>query len=152
MNDTLLTTKDKSRDYRQIYYDGFIIIKPHFLEHYDEITKELRMRDFTIIEAERKRLTLDEAKELYVMHKNKDFFDELIHYMSSDDSIGMAVLSPFSDRDTAIEAVNDIKDKYRKRYSTDSIHNVIHSSDSYDNVLREAAIYFHDLPLFSKNQ
>lgn len=151
MKDILSTTKEKSRDYHQVYYDGFLIIKPRFLEHYDEIARELRMHDFLIIEADRRKLTLSEAKALYIVHKNKDFFDELTRYMSSGDSIGIAVLSPFKDRATAIEAVNDIKTKFRKKYSTDLTHNVIHSSDSYDNVIREAYIYFHNLPSFSKD-
>lgn len=123
-------------------YDGFIIIKPEFLKYTDEIVKELHRRDFSIIEAREKTLTKDEAERIYSCHKGKPFFDELIEYMTSSPCIGMILLSPFSDRESAIEALNNLKIKYRKRYGIDKTRNVLHSSDSYQNVIYEAEVFF----------
>lgn len=125
-----------------INYDGFIIIKPEFLKYTDEIVKELHRRDFSIIEAREKTLTKDEAERIYSCHKGKPFFDELIEYMTSSPCIGMILLSPFSDRESAIEALNNLKIKYRKRYGIDKTRNVLHSSDSYQNVIYEAEVFF----------
>ena len=123
-------------------YDGFIIIKPGFLKYTDIIIKDLHRHDFIVIEAKEKTLTKDEAEIIYSCHKGKPFFDKLIKYMTSGPCIGMILLSPYSDRESAIETLKQLKDKYRKRYSIDKTHNVIHSSDSYQNVIYEAEAFF----------
>ena len=124
-------------------YDGFIIIKPGFLKYTDNIIKDLHRLDFVIIEAREKTLTHEEAETIYSVHKGKPFYDKLIRYMTSGPSIGMILLSPFSDRESAIETLKQLKEKYRKRYSIDKIHNVIHSSDSYQSALHEAEAFFN---------
>ena len=123
-------------------YDGFLIIKPEFLRYTNEIIKDLHRRDFIIIEAEEKTLTKEEAEEIYSCHKGKPFFDKLIEYMTSSPCIGMIVLSPFSDRESSIEVLKELKDKYRKRYGIDKTRNVMHSSDSYQSALHEAEAFF----------
>ena len=124
-------------------YDGFIIIKPGFLKYTDNIIKDLHRLDFVIIEAREKTLTHEEAETIYSVHKGKSFYKKLIKYMTSGPSIGMILLSPFSDRESAIETLKQLKDKYRKRYSIDKTHNVIHSSDSYQSALHEAEAFFN---------
>ena len=124
-------------------YDGFIIIKPGFLKYTDNIIKDLHRLDFVIIEAREKTLTHEEAETIYSVHKGKPFYDKLIRYMTSGPSIGMILLSPYSDRESATETIKQLKDKYRKRYGIDKTHNVIHSSDSYQNVIYEAEAFFN---------
>ena len=124
-------------------YDGFIIIKPGFLKYTDNIIKDLHRLYFVIIEAREKTLTHEEAETIYSVHKGKPFYDKLIRYMTSGPSIGMILLSPFSDRESATETLKQLKDKYRKRYSIDKTHNVMHSSDSYQNALYEAEAFFN---------
>ena len=123
-------------------YDGFIIIKPGILKNTDNIIKDLHRLDFVIIEAREKTLTHEEAETIYNVHKGKPFYEKLIKYMTSGPSIGMILLSPFSDRESATETLKQLKEKYRKRYSIDKIHNVIHSSDSYQSALHEAEAFF----------
>lgn len=124
-------------------YDGFLIIKPEFLKYTDEIINDLHRRDFIIIEAEEKTLTREEAEAIYSCHKDKPFFEELIEYMTSGPCIGMVLLSPFSDRVSAIEALNNLKTKYRRRYGIDNMRNVIHTSDCYQSVVYETEAFFH---------
>lgn len=124
-------------------YDSFIIIKPKFLRYTDEIIKDLHRHDFIIIEAEEKTLTREEAETIYSCHKGKPFFDELVEYMTSGPCIGMILLSPFSDKNHATEVLLQIKSKYRKRYSIDKTHNVMHCSDSYQSALHEAETFFN---------
>ena len=123
-------------------YDGFIIIKPGFLRYTDNIIRDLHRLDFIVIEAMEKTLTREEAETIYSVHKGKPFYEELIDYMTSSPCIGMILLSPFSDRESAIETLKQLKEKYRKRYSIDKTHNVLHSSDSYQNVIYEAEAFF----------
>ena len=109
----------------------------------DEIINDLHRRDFIIIEAEEKTLTREEAEAIYSCHKDKPFFEELIEYMTSGPCIGMVLLSPFSDRVSAIEALNNLKTKYRRRYGIDNMRNVIHTSDCYQSVVYETEAFFH---------
>lgn len=124
-------------------YDGFLIIKPEFLRYCDEIINDLHRQDFIIIEAEEKTLTKEEAETIYSCHKGKPFFNDLIEYMTSSPCIGMIVLSPFSDRESSIEVLKELKDKYRKRYGIDKTRNVMHSSDSYQSVVHEAETFLN---------
>lgn len=124
-------------------YDSFIIIKPEFLKYTDEIINDLHRHDFIIIEAEEKTLTKEKAETIYSCHKDKPFFNELIEYMTSSPCIGMILLSPFSDKDYASETLQQMKDKYRKRYGIDKTRNVMHSSDSYQNAIHEAETFFN---------
>lgn len=140
-----LKTEDEGYGYNATIlsdYDGFIIIKPEFLRYANEIIRDLHKRDFIIIEAEEKTLTKEEAEAIYSCHKGKPFFNELIEYMTSSPCIGMIVLSPFSDRESSIETLKELKEKYRKRYGIDKTRNVMHSSDSYQNTLYEAETFF----------
>lgn len=133
-------------------YDGFIIIKPGFLNHTDEIVRELQRRDFIIVEAMEKILTRKEAEAIYSCHKEKPFFEELIEYMTSGPCIGFALLSPFADRVSAIEALTHLKIKYRKRYGIDFTRNVMHSSDCYQSVLYETAVFFDQAKFKQKHK
>lgn len=123
-------------------YDGFIIIKPGFLKYTDNIIRDLHRLDFIVIEAMEKTLTREEAETIYSVHKGKPFYEELIEYMTSSPCIGMILLSPFSDRESTIETLKQLKERYRKRYSIDKTRNVMHSSDSYQNVIYEAEAFF----------
>ena len=123
-------------------YDGFIIIKPEFLKYTDNIIRDLHRLDFIVIEAMEKTLTREEAETIYSVHKGKPFYEELIDYMTSSPCIGMILLSPFSDRESTIETLKQVKERYRKRYSIDKTRNVMHSSDSYQNVIYEAEAFF----------
>lgn len=123
-------------------YDGFIIIKPGFLRYTDNIIKDLHRLDFVIIEAREKTLTREEAETIYSVHKGKPFYEKLIKYMTSGPSIGMILLSPFSDRESTIETLKQLKERYRKRYGIDKTRNIMHSSDSYQNVIYEAEAFF----------
>ena len=89
-----------------------------------------------------KTLTREEAETIYSVHKGKPFYEELIDYMTSSPCIGMILLSPFSDRESTIETLKQLKERYRKRYGIDKTRNVMHSSDSYQNVIYEAEAFF----------
>ena len=123
-------------------YDGFIIIKPGFLKYTDNIIRDLHRLDFIVIEAMEKTLTREEVETIYSVHKGKPFYEELIDYMTSSPCIGMILLSPFSDRESTIETLKQLKERYRKRYGIDKTRNVMHSSDSYQNVIYEAEAFF----------
>jgi nucleoside-diphosphate kinase len=114
----------------------FVIIKPEFLRYQQEIEDILLSNGFSINKKLKKTLSLDEAMNLYKMHENEDFYEDLCKYMSSGDSIGY-ILNNRKNKD-----LSKLKDQIREKYGKSDMKNVMHSSDSQENVTRESKIYF----------
>lgn len=119
--------------------NGFVILKPEFLNHKDDFIKMLSNNGWQIVQKNERTLSQEEAKELYKMHKNKDFYDNLCKYMSSDNCL---CCSCFKDCKDPIKDMNTIKDKVRKAWGKDEMKNGMHSSDSLENVNRESKLIF----------
>lgn len=114
----------------------FVIIKPEFLRYQQEIEDILLSNGFSINKKLKKTLSLDEAMNLYKMHEKEDFYEDLCKYMSSGDSIGY-ILNNRKNKD-----LSKLKDQIREKYGKSDMKNVMHSSDSQENVTRESKIYF----------
>lgn len=114
----------------------FVIIKPEFLRYQQEIEDILLSNGFSINKKLKKALSLDEAMNLYKMHESEDFYEDLCKYMSSGDSIGY-ILNNRKNKD-----LSKLKDQIREKYGRSYMKNVMHSSDSQENVTRESKIYF----------
>ena len=65
------------------YINGFVILKPEFLDHSEEWLKILQDNEWDILDKQTLTLTNEQAHELYKMHKGKDFYEDLCKYMSS---------------------------------------------------------------------
>lgn len=96
-----------------------------------------------------KTLKLDkhDAKEFYIEHKDKPFYNELTDFMSSG-PITAAILekeNAVADFRYLIGATdpNDAKEgTIRKMFATDKTHNAIHGSDSDASADRECDFFF----------
>ena len=119
--------------------NAFVILKPGFLDK-EHLWVEILIDDgWKIIQYERKFLDMDTAKELYKMHKDKDFYENLCKYMSSDECVCAAC---YKKTDTPIKDMNKIKDKVRDMWGKSEMRNAMHSSDSMENVRRETQVIF----------
>ncbi len=93
------------------------------------------------------KLNKDDAKEFYIEHKDKPFYDELTDFMSSG-PITAAIL----EKENAVEDFrfligatdpNEAKDgTIRKMFATNKSHNAIHGSDSDASAERECNFFF----------
>lgn len=129
--------------------NGFAMLKPGFLNYEDDFTKMLNNNGWTIVRKEKHHLTEPQAHELYKMHANKDFYNDLCKYMSSDDSLCCLC---YKDCEDPIKDMNTIKDKVRKAWGRDEMHNCMHSADSLDNVNRESKLIFENKVIESIDQ
>lgn len=120
----------------------FIIVKPGFLNKTAEIIEKFEKKGFEMIKTKPKLLTLDEAKKLYLIHKNEDFYKDLCHYMSSGESYGIIFEYNKGSQKKAIEVCSELKDDIRELWSKSEMKNVMHSSDSEDNMYNEMRFYF----------
>ena len=127
----------------------FAIIKPDAVRNnytgliYDRILKT----GFKIIAAKLKRISKDEANEFYSIHSDKPFYNELTDFMSSGDSMVLALK-----KDNAVDewrktigATNPEdadEGTIRKDFATSLSENAVHGSDSNENAKKEINFFF----------
>ena len=96
----------KESDNTQI--NAFVILKPEFLSHEDDFLSMLKNNGWQIVQKQTLQLTHEQAQELYKMHKDKKFYEDLCKYMSSDKCM---CCTCHKSTDKPIEEMNKIKDK-----------------------------------------
>lgn len=121
----------------------FIIIKPGFFKHSKEILEEFTKEGWKIERSTTKQLLLSEAKTLYKIHKDKEWYKPLCEYMSSEPTTAFIlrnddlVMQP-----KVFEYTDAIKDRIREKYGESDMRNVMHSSDSIQHMQQERVVYF----------
>ena len=85
---------------------------------------------------------MQEAKELYKVHKQEDFYDDLCKYMSSGLTTAFIVKKKSNN---IFDEFAKLKDKIREEYGESDMRNAIHSSDSYKSFTHESQIYFYNV-------
>ena len=120
-------------------YNTFIIIKPGFTKQCKEIISRFTDAGYTVSRSLARRISLKDAQDIYSVHKDEDFYDNLCKYMSGGLSIGLVLQCPDPD---AINKTKKLKDAIRAEFGKDDMRNALHSSDSEENVYRESEIYF----------
>ena len=119
--------------------NAFVILKPEFLKYEQQWLDMLKNNDWQIIQKKKLKLTHEQAEELYKMHKDKDFYNDLCNYMSSDDCICCTCHKDCKD---PINEMKKLKDKARDAWGKSEMKNTMHSSDSLENVKRESKVVF----------
>ena len=126
----------RSNDYDYV----FIIIKPGFERISDLIINRIKEDGWNISRTCAKRLLPVEAKKLYSIHKDEDWYDDLCKYMSSGPSIAILWSRKKKDSDP-FKDMEKIKDELREKYGESDMRNVMHSSDSEEHQNNEMHIY-----------
>jgi len=127
----------------------FAIIKPDAVRNnstgliYDRIIKA----GFKIVGAKLKKMTKNEANEFYSIHSDKPFYNELTDFMSSGQSMVLALMkeNAVDDWRKTIGATNpeDAEEgTIRKDFATSLSENAVHGSDSNENAIKEISFFF----------
>ena len=127
----------------------FAIIKPDAVKNgttgkiYDRIISA----GFKILGAKLIRMTLAQAQGFYAIHEGKPFYDELTDFMSSSQSMVLAL-----EKDNAVSAWRETigatnpqeaaEDTIRRDFATNIGENAVHGSDSDDNAKKEIGFFF----------
>lgn len=119
----------------------FVVIKPGFLDKTQDILNIYKDEGWELESMKVKQLTLKEAKELYKVHKKESFYKELCEYMCSDITRGLLFCK--NTNNDEFEEATKIKNMIREKYGESDMRNVVHSSDSMENMKHEASIYFY---------
>jgi nucleoside-diphosphate kinase len=131
-------SKAITNNYKRI----FVIIKPGFIDKSQEILNIFKKYGWSLDMTTIKQLQLSEAKTLYAVHKNEDFYKDLCNYMSSGPSRAMILKKSGVLTQKTFDAVATIKNIIRDKWGESDMKNVLHSSDSYESMQNEYVIYF----------
>ena len=83
------------------------------------------------------RLSRELAELHYTEHKGKDFFEELIQYITS----GPVVIIELEGVN-AVKRIRDINEEVRREYAVSRTQNTVHGSDSVEHAQREIDNFF----------
>ena len=129
----------------------FAIIKPDAIKNkfMGKIIDLIITNNFNILEARLIKMRESQAKEFYEIHKGKPFFDSLISYMCSGQSLVLSI-----EKQNAVEEwrklignTDPLKAKngtIRKLFAESKEKNSVHGSDSDANALIETNFFFNN--------
>ena len=127
----------------------FSIIKPDATRRNltGAVTKMLEDAGLRVVASKRIRMTEDQAKGFYEVHKDRPFYGELVDFMTS----GPVVVQVLEGED-AVKANRDVmgatnpadahEGTIRKTFAESIEANSVHGSDSEENAAKEIAFFF----------
>lgn len=121
----------------------FIIIKPGFFQYAQQILEMFADEGWGIEKQKSKKLLESEAKQLYKIHKDEEWYNDLVEYMSSDITTAYILINKDLQMSHEIfDKISSLKDKIRDKWGKNESENVMHSSDSLEHMIQEQSIYF----------
>lgn len=118
-----------------------------------EIIKRFERQGLRVVALKMLRLSTDEAKGFYIVHRERPFYESLTQFMSEGPIVVMVI-----EGDNAIQKVRQImgatnpKDAapgtIRADFATDIEHNIVHGSDSPESAAFEIPYFFSSLEIY----
>jgi nucleoside-diphosphate kinase len=127
----------------------FSAIKPDAVAagHAGEILAMIGKAGFKIVGLRMTRLTQEQARGFYAVHRERPFFEGLVKFMTEGPIIVMAL-----ERESAITKLREVmgatdpakaaEGTIRKRFATDIERNCIHGSDAPETAKTELQFFF----------
>jgi len=134
----------------------FAIIKPDAVKNGNtgKIYDRIISAGFKILSAKLIRMTLAQAQGFYGVHEGKPFYEELTEFMSSSQSMVLAL-----EKDNAVSAWRETigatnpkeadAGTIRRDFATSIGENAVHGSDSDNNARKEIGFFFSESELIS---
>lgn len=130
----------------------FTMIKPIAVKNNNigPILKMVNEAGFRIKAMKFTQLTKKQAADFYFVHQDKDFFEELISFMSSGPIVAAILekenaVADFRKLIGATDPAKAAEGTIRKLYAESLSHNAIHGSDSDENAIIESDFFFSKL-------
>ena len=132
----------------------FAIIKPDSVKNNftEKIYNHIILAEFNILSSKLIKLSLEQARKFYLIHKDKPFYNELTKFMSSGKCMVLAL-----EKDNAVEEWRKTigntdpakadENTIRNLYGTNIEKNAVHGSDSNENAKKEIAFFFSEYEL-----
>ena len=116
------------------------------------VLAHLEKEGFRFLGLRRVRLSLEQARAFYAVHRERPFFDALVRFMTE----GPVIVAALERTDAvahlrktmgATDSTKAESGTVRQRFGTDIERNAIHGSDSRENADKEIAFFFSDSEL-----
>lgn len=127
----------------------FTMLKPDAIEngHMGKILDMIIQAGFEIKAMKLTRLTEDQAKEFYAVHKERPFYGELVEYMTSGPIVAAILekenaVADFRALIGATDPAEAAEGTIRKYYAESKGRNAVHGSDSDENAEIEGKFHF----------
>ena len=127
----------------------FAIIKPDAVKNGNtgKIYDRIISAEFKILSAKLINMTLPQAQGFYEIHQGKPFYKELTEFMSSSQSMVLALekenaVSAWRETIGATNPKEAAVGTIRRDFATSIGENAVHGSDSDDNALKEIGFFF----------
>ncbi|CQR46691.1 Nucleoside diphosphate kinase [Paraliobacillus sp. PM-2] len=128
----------------------FIMVKPDGVEQavIGQIISRFEAKGYQLVHASVLTISEELAKKHYEAHKDRDFFDDLVSFITSGPVFPMVWQGEniIEEARELIGATNPKEAKagtIRADFGTSISNNVIHGSDSKENAIREIDLFFH---------
>ncbi len=117
-----------------------------------EIIAHVQKHGFKLIGLKKLKLTKEQAKQFYIVHKDRPFYDELTDFMSSGPIVAMVwegedVIARIREIMGATNPEEAAEGTLRKLYGTNIGENAVHGSDSKESADYEIPFFFSRLEL-----
>ena len=104
---------------------------------------------FEIVALKLLRMTSEQAKSFYAIHKDRPFYNDLVEFMISGPVIVMILrqenaVDKFRKLIGATDPAKAEPGTVRKRFASSVQMNAVHGSDSDENALRESNFFFSE--------
>ena len=127
----------------------FAIIKPDAIKNKSlgKIIDMIIQNDFDILNARLITMTKGKAQEFYVIHQEKPFFNDLVSFMSSGQSMVMELkkndaVNEWRGLIGATDPSEAAEGTIRKLFAESKEKNSVHGSDSDENAIQEINFFF----------
>lgn len=134
----------------------FTIVKPHAVEidNLGPILEMINRNGYKIRAMKMIHLNKETATKFYNEHKEQDWFDHLLNYMTSGPIVVAVVQkeNAVADFRELIGATDPTKAKLgtiRRMFAESKQYNAIHGSDSIENAKREMDMFFTEEEIFA---
>lgn len=124
----------------EIPKEVLVVIKPGFLDKSSQIIDKFARVGFVFKQMRTKQLTMGEAKRMYYVHKDEDFYYRLCKYMASGPCLG--IIFDASGISDPFKITDELKDRIRDQFGEDDMRNCLHSSDNVENMKKEMSVFF----------
>jgi len=131
-----------------------VIVKPDAVKKgaVGDIIRILQEHGLKLIALKMVRLTKEQAKMFYIVHKDRPFYDELTDFMSSGPCVPMVfeaedVISKVREIIGATDPSKAEPGTIRALYGTNVGENAVHASDSRESADYEIPFFFNSLEI-----
>ena len=115
----------------------FAMIKPSGIAKTNEIKSIINSYGLLVLKSKKIVLTERQVNKLYVMHKDKPFFNDLKNTL-----VGKEVEVMVLYGDHAVNRYRDAVSDIRSKYAINKTENAVHGSDSWKRAHEEICIFF----------